>query len=111
MPVMTDRRSVAANSTVENVLSGKLQEFVQFQQAMIRLFMTASAVGLNASLLVGGESFCQDQEISGANRFPIDPDDFVIDAAGIQGDRILLSLRNTTGGALTVVTRIEVEAM
>ena len=109
MPVMTDRRSVAANSVVENIIQGKLHEFIQFEAASIRLFQTGSAVGLNVSLLVGGESFCQDQEVSGANRFPIDPDDFVIDAAGLSGDRILLSVRNTTGAAITSVARLEVE--
>lgn len=111
MPQMTDRRSVAANSVVENVLSGKLHEFITAQVARVRLFGTGSAVGLNASMLVGGESFTQDQEISGANRFPIDPDDFVVEGAGVNGDRILVSVRNTTGAAITSVVRVEVEPL
>jgi len=110
MPVMSDSRSVAANATVENILSGKLHEFISGMGAgRIRVFMTSSATGINASLLVGGESFCQDQLVSGANRFPIDPDDFLVEGGGFAGDRILLSLRNTTGGALTTITRVVID--
>lgn len=107
MPVMTDVQVVAANATVQNALTGKLHEFISgMSAANIRLFQAASAAGLNISLLVGGESFCQDQEISAANRFPIDPDDFVVEAGGFAGDRIVLTLRNTTGAGITVRTRM-----
>lgn len=110
MPVMSDNRSVAANSSVENILSGKLHEFISgMQAARVRVFMTASAAGIFASLLVGGESFCQDQTVSAAGRYPLDPDDFLVEGAGYAGDRILIGLRNSTGGALTVITRVSVE--
>lgn len=107
MPMMSDVRSVAANSTVENVLTGKLHEFLN-AASVVRLFITGSAAGLFASLLVSGESFLQDQEVSAANRFPLIPDDFTVDAGGFQGDRLVLSLRNSTGAAITARTLVEV---
>lgn len=107
MPVMTDRQSVAANSTVTNVLSGKLHEFCA-GPSLIRVYACASAVGLNCSCLVGNETFAQDQEVNAQNRMPLEPDDFFVEAAGVAGDRILVSLRNTTGGAITGFTRIEI---
>ena len=107
---MTDSRSVAANTVVENILTGKLHEFISgMQAARVRVFITSSATGINASLLIGGESFVQDQLVSGANRFPLDPDDFFAEGGGFVGDRILLSVRNTTGGALTTITRIVID--
>lgn len=110
MPVMSDSRSVAANTVVENILSGKLHEFISgMAAARVRVYMVSSATGINASLLVGGESFCQDQLVSGANRYPIDPDDFLVEGAGYAGDRILLSVRNTTAGALTIITRVVID--
>lgn len=110
MPVMTDVTTVAANATTANILSGKLHEFISgMAAARIRVFMTSSAGGLNASVLVGGESFMQDQEVSGAARFPLDPDDFLVEAGGFAGDRIVISLRNTTGGNLTARTRIQID--
>lgn len=108
MAVMTDRRSVAANAVVENILTGKLHEFLS-EPSMVRVFMTGSAVGLNSSVLVGGESVVQDQEVSSANRFPQDPEDFLAESGGLQGDRLVIGLRNTTGGAITAITRVSVE--
>jgi len=106
MPVMTDRQSVAANATVTNVLSGKIGEFLQGPGAVV-LYGTASAVGLNLSLLVGGQVIVDDQEANAQNRMPLVPDDFIGAASGLQGDRIIVRIRNTTGGAITAFTRVE----
>jgi hypothetical protein len=106
MPVMTDRQSVAANATVNNVIAGKLAEFLS-EASRVALYAAASAVGLNYSLLIGGEAIVDDQEVSSANRFPVVPDDFVAEGGGLPGDRIIVRVRNTTGGAITAFTRIE----
>ena len=106
MPRMTDVRSVGANSTVENVLAGKLHEFLS-TRSLVRLMCVAGAVGLRVSLLIGGEALVQDQEISGANRFPIYPDDIVAEGAGFGGDRITVSVRNTTAAAITANTVVD----
>lgn len=108
MAIMSDRQSVAANATVANALAGKVHEFLT-GPSIVRFYATASAVGMNCSFLVGNESIVQDQEISAANRFPVVPDDFVGESGGIAGDRIIISYRNTTGGAITAFTRVEVE--
>jgi hypothetical protein len=108
MPVMTDRQSVAANATVTNVLAGKLHEFLNRPSA-VRLYACASAVGLNSTLIVGSQSSVQDQEVNAQNRLPIVPDDFLAEAGGLAGERILVSYRNTTGAAITAFTRVEVE--
>jgi hypothetical protein len=107
MPIMTDRQSVAANSTVQNVLAGKLAEFLS-DPSRVALYAAASAVGLNYSLLIGGESVVDDQECSAANRFPVVPDDFLAEGGGLGGDRIIVRVRNTTGAAITAFTRVEV---
>ncbi len=107
MPTMTNRQSVAANATVANVFTGQLHEFLQ-GRAVINLYGTASAVGLNASLLIGDELFLDDQELNAQNRMPIIPDDFLVAAAGVRGDRVVLKLRNTTAGAITGFSRVEI---
>lgn len=104
---MTDVRSVAANTTVDNVISGKIHEFLT-QPSRVRLAIQGSAAGLRCSLLVGGESFIQDQEIGSANRFPLLPDDIAGEAAGFKGDRVVLQIRNTTAGALTAQSAVDV---
>lgn len=107
---MSDVRSVAANTVVENVLAGKLHEFLP-GRSIVRIMAAGSAAGLRVSALIGGESVVQDQEISAANRFPIFPDDIVTEAAGLPGDRLTVSVRNTTAGALTSNITVDVQPM
>lgn len=106
MPIMTDRQVVAANATVQNVLAGKIGEFLAASGSVV-LYGTASAVGLNMSLLVGGSVIIDDQEVNAQNRMPLVPDDFVGAAGGMQGDRIIVRLRNTTGAGITAFSRVE----
>lgn len=107
MPVITDRRSVAANATVANVLSGSQYEFLPFD-AVVEFGLVASAVGMNATVTSGTDILQQDQEISAANRLPIYPDDFVLTDVAAAGERLVVGLRNTTGAAITtfVVAKI-----
>lgn len=101
--------SVAANSTSANVLAGQLDEFLA-GPAAISLAAAASAAGMRATLSVGGRLVIDDQAISGANRFPILPDDLVAaGVAGVPGERLILRFRNTTAGALTVDWAVDVE--
>ncbi len=105
--VLTDRRSNAANSVSGNVLAGKIGEFLA-RPSVVRLYGTGAAIGLNLSFLIGREVFSQDEEISAANRFPIIPDDFVVDGVGGAGERIFVELRNTTGGAIISNIRLDI---
>jgi len=108
MPSMTDVRSVAANATVDNVLTGKIFEFAN-QNCVASLLGTASLVGLRISFIIGNEVQLDDQEISSANRFPLTPDDFLTRGGALKSDRIVIRLRNTTAGAITVFTRLDLE--
>lgn len=98
---------MAANATVANALSGKLYEFVT-RPSIVRLYATGSAVGLNMTLLVGGVAIFSDQEVSAANRTPIMPDDFVCEAMAPAGTRLILSYRNTTAGAITAFSTVDI---
>ena len=108
MEVMTDRREVAQNTVSANVLAGKVHEFLQ-RPSIVRAFLTAEIINIFGTLQVGSKSFMQDQEISAANRFPVTPDDFVVEAAGVAGDRILLTFRNSGAGPGDAFTRIDIQ--
>jgi len=110
MSVMTDRQSVAANATVQNALAGKLNEFLS-EDSVVRFFATAAAVGLNMTLIIGGEVLVDDQEVNALNRMPIRPDDLVAEGAGFGGDRLILRYRNTTGAAIITFSMLEVEPL
>lgn len=108
MAIMTDRQSVAANTTIANCLSGKNAEFVQ-EPSIITFYGSASAVGLMMTCIVGSEIVVEDQEVNAQNRMPLVPDDLLAQAGAFPGDRIQVKLRNSTGGAVTAFTRVEVE--
>jgi hypothetical protein len=92
--------SVAANAVSTNVYAGKLYEFPP-RPSIVRVRLSGSAAGLNATLLVGGVSIVNDQAISQSNRWPILPDDLLIQVPVRAGSRLVLTFRNTTAGALT----------
>ena len=103
MPQMSDVRSVAANTTVANVLQGKTNEFLT-GDSVVRVGATASAAGIFMSLLIGDVVVVQDQEIGVnivAGGLPQDPEEIIVDDVGEAGDRMVLSLRNSTAGAIT----------
>lgn len=108
MPLMFDNRSIAANATVDNVLSGKLAEFLQ-ERSKVTLSAIAQAVGVRLTLVIGGEVVLDDQEISAraAAISIVLPDDYIVEGAGFAGDRLILRVRNTTGAAIIVLTRVE----
>lgn len=108
MARMTDIQTIGANAQVDNVIAGKGAEFLS-EDSVIRLLAVAAAAGIRTTFMVGGEAIVQDQEISGVNRFPIFPDDTVAEGAGFGGDRILVSMRNTTGAGIAVTTIVDIE--
>lgn len=108
--VGTDVTDVLANTTSVNLLAGKAMEFLN-ENSVVRLFAAAAAVGIFVTLMIGDSVLVDDQEISGANRFPIKPDDLVDEGAGFAGDRLILRARNSTGADLITKTRVEVEPL
>ena len=109
--VMADSAlSVAANAVSSNVYAGKVVEFVM-RPSIVRVRVSASAAGLNATLIIGGRVVVNDQPINSSNRWPILPDDLLTEHAAVAGSRLVLTFRNTTGGALTVNHMTEVIAV
>lgn len=103
--VMTDVESVAANTTTANILAGKAMEFIP-EPSVVQIGITASAVGLKATVIIGQEVVVDDQEVSGINRMPQFPEDVLAEAGAFAGDRITVRLHNGTAGALTGFTKI-----
>lgn len=107
MPRMTVKDlSVAANAVSANVVSGQLYEFLSRRTKLV-IAAAGSAVGLNMSVSVGGIILMNDQPISDINRFPQIPEDIsLVEIAG--PGRMIITFRNTTGGALTVEAVIDI---
>lgn len=105
--VMTDVQSVGAGVTTANILAGKALEFVP-EPSVVTIGINASAVGMRATVVIGTEVVVDDQEISSINRMPQFPEDVLAEGGAFGGDRINIRLRNTTGGAVTGFTKINI---
>jgi len=108
MSMMTDTQSVLANAVVQNCIAGKSHEFIS-EPSVVTISATGSAIGLFITVMVGDEVIIEDQAIPLTNRFPVVPDDTLGQGGGFPGDRIIVKLRNSTGGALTSWVRVDVE--
>jgi len=111
MKVMTDvARSVGANAQTGNILDGKPEQFLTRNSA-IAIYIVAAAAGIFATVLIGDSVVVEDQEVSGANRFPIRPDDLFARSGGAGGDLVFVRLRNSTGGAVVCTTVVDVQGV
>lgn len=99
--------SVGATSEVANVISGSQFEFLPFP-ALIEIGLVASATGLITNVTVGTNVLLFESQPSLANRFPIYPDDYTLNETVMAGSRLVIKVRNTTGGALTLFYSIKI---
>ena len=107
MPTMTDVRSVAANEKTANLLAGKTFEFAP-APSIVNIYDVAGAAGMQLTVLIGGESIMDGEEVSSANRFPQTDTDLIARGGASMGERISVFARNTTGGAVTNSLLVEV---
>src|SRR6266700_5909075 len=99
--IISSTVSVAANARSANVFAGEQFEFAP-SRAVCTLRLSAAATGVRADLLAGGEAIVVNALVSNSNRFPIIPDDNVASFGVYKGERLVLTFRNSTAGALVV---------
>ncbi len=100
MPSIAGNLSVAANAQSPNLLAGESFEFLP-RPALVSVYMTGSAAGLEADLLIGGTAQVLGAVIAPTNRSPLRLEDGMAQGGGGGGDRLFLTALNTTAGALT----------
>jgi len=113
MGIMVRSADIATTLSVANIWAGSVFEYARTNGLIsIGLFSpeTAAAGPANAGLLatinIGADVVAEefgvptaDPAITGRN-VPLIPDDFYFQDAAAQGDRIVTSIRNPTGGTL-----------
>lgn len=101
MPVIQKEITVPGNSAVENILSGSAFEFLR-GNAIVSIGLTGAAVGLVANIQSGADIVLEESTIAVKNSMPIIPDDMYYNDVGVQGDRLVIRVRNTTAAPLIV---------
>ena len=108
MGVMTDTQSVAANTTVDNILAGKTEEFLR-EPSAIRVAITGGGADVHATLIIGNEMVIDAQVINPSTAWPIFPDNFLAEGVGDVGERVVLRIENRNAAARVVSTMISSE--
>lgn len=99
MPVIQKEVSIAANAANENILSGSAFEFLR-GNAVVSIGLTSAATGLVANIQSGADIVLEESPLDIQTRFPKIPDEMYYNDVGVSGDRLVIRVRNTTGGAL-----------
>ena len=107
MPTIQKITNVAANSTSANILADELFRFVPVGRP-IRVQCKASATGIKTTVLQQSPIVnAQDINFNAANQFP-DVQTDILSTFRSQGGELFVTHQNTTGAAITVVTKIEI---
>lgn len=101
MPIIKKEISIAANATNDNIFSGSIYEFLPWN-ASINLGMLGSATGLVATVNTGSDTVQEESPLTVGTVMPKIPDDMDVQDVAAAGERFVVKVRNTTGGALTV---------
>lgn len=107
MPVMKREISVGANATIDNVFAGSIYEFLKFDSAL-NFGMSGSATGLVATINTGSDTILEESPVNILTTFPKIPDDMDVQDVAQAGDRVVVRVRNTTAGALTLRALVQV---
>lgn len=106
MPLIRKEQSIAANATLDNVVSGSIYEFLPWNAA-INIGLNGSATGLVATINSGSDTVLEEAPVNVSTAFPVIPDDMFAQDVAAGGERLVIKVRNTTGGALTLRSLIQ----
>jgi hypothetical protein len=100
MFTIQSNQSVAANATVANQLSGNQFEFLPYD-SHIEVMGSIAATGITWSMYANNELLFSNviPNIKTGNN-PVYPDDLILAFDAAAGTRLVLSLANSTGGAV-----------
>ena len=98
MPAMSGSDSIAANVRSPNILAGEQFEFL-VAPSIVRLYTTTPLVGQQFDFNVGGEQVLNASDVPNAARYPTRDQDLVVEHGGLPGERLFLSINNSTGAA------------
>lgn len=110
MPVIQRLTSIGATSVNDNVVSGSAFEFARSRQ-LVSIGTVQSATGLYVSIQAGADIVAEEFEPQIKTTFPIIPDEMYYTDVMEQGDRLVIRARNSTGGALSLRTIVQVSPL
>jgi len=106
-------RSLTTATSVANLLTGQVYEWIR-SPSWVEVGITQSATGLIASVACDSDIVLQDvgeTNIPIKATPPVYPDEFLAGFACMPGSRIIVAVRNPTGGTLTLFYIVRITAI
>lgn len=99
MPVIQVETTIAAGAVNQNLLQGSAFEFLR-RNALVSMGLTAAATGTFATIQSGADIVVEEFAPAVLTRFPVIPDEMYYSDVGAAGDRLVIRVRNPTGGGV-----------
>lgn len=100
MAVIQKELIVAAGDVVDNVVSGSSFEFLR-QNSVVSIGCTGDTGSPLANIQLGADIVLEESPIAVTSDFPRIPDEMYYNEVGLQGDRLVIRLRNAGAGNVT----------
>ena len=110
MPVIQKQIAVAAGDVVENALSGSAFEFARGNQ-LVSMGVTQSVDGGFITIQSGSDIVLEESEPAVDGDFPTIPDTMYYNDVATAGDRLVIRLRNPSGGTITFNVLVQITAV
>ena len=110
MPVIQKTNSVAAGDVVDNVLTGSAFEFARGNQ-LVSMGVVCDTAGCFATIQSGADIVLEESEVAVDSDYPTIPDTMYYNDVATSGDRLVIRLRNPTGGAVVFKTLVQTTAI
>lgn len=100
MPMIMIEQAIAAGAVEPNLVAGSAFEFARVRQ-VVSLGVVQSATGMFATIQAGGDVIAEEFSVPILTTYPIIPDNMYFTDVMEAGDRLVIRVRNPTGGSLT----------
>lgn len=107
MPVIQKTDSVLTTVTLENAIGGSAFEFARTNQ-LVAIGVVCDTAGCFITLTNGADIILEESEAAVKATYPIIPDEMYYNDVATQGDRLVVRLRNPTGGTVVFKTIVQV---
>ena len=107
MPVIMRETSVGAGLQNPNVLTGSTFEFMR-GNVYLSIGITAAATGSFVTIISGSDIVLEESAPNVLTRYPVIPDEMYFNDVATLADRLVISVRNPTGGAIIHRTIVQV---
>lgn len=99
MPMIMIEQSIAAGAANINLASGSAFEFAR-QRQVLSVGLVQSATGMFGTIQAGSDVIVEEFSIPILTTYPVIPDQMYFNDVMEAGDRLVIRVRNPTGGAL-----------